>query len=190
MTRERAREEQRGEPERAAGSRAPCASVPRNSSEHATAIVKEYSPASVLVSVPPMMWWSNRMVASPPSLKNRKAVAPTANSARRRPRHADARGRTRTPPIGQQHRPERGDELERDVVRQHDVEQDDEQRGEREVELPGREPRVGVVATSPRPATAAGGRGGTRGTTRARRCRRRSAVVLRNSSRGCSSMKM
>ena len=28
-----------------------------------------------------MMWWSYRMVASPPSLKNRKAVAPTANSA-------------------------------------------------------------------------------------------------------------
>ena len=28
-----------------------------------------------------MMWWSYRMVASPPSLKNTKAVAPTAKNA-------------------------------------------------------------------------------------------------------------
>ncbi len=57
------------------------ASVPRKNSANAIAIVNEYSPASVLVSVPPMMWWSNVIVASPPSLKNRKAVAPTAKSA-------------------------------------------------------------------------------------------------------------
>ena len=43
--------------------------------------MNENSPASVLASVPPMMWWSNFIVASPPSLKNRKHVTATANSA-------------------------------------------------------------------------------------------------------------
>ena len=42
--------------------------------------MNENSPARVLASVPPMMWKSNVMVASPPSLKNRNAVAATANS--------------------------------------------------------------------------------------------------------------
>ena len=41
--------------------------------------MNEYSPAKVLASVPPMMWRSNVIVESPPSLKNRKAVAATAS---------------------------------------------------------------------------------------------------------------
>ena len=56
------------------------ASVPRKNNDNANAIMNEYSPANVLASVPPMMWKSNVMVASPPSLKYMKAVAPTANS--------------------------------------------------------------------------------------------------------------
>ena len=56
------------------------ASVPRKKSASANASMNENSPARVLASVPPMMWKSNVMVASPPSLKNMNAVAATANS--------------------------------------------------------------------------------------------------------------
>ena len=56
------------------------ASVPRKNSDIANAIMNENSPAKVLASVPPMMWRSNVMVESPPSLKNMKAVAATANN--------------------------------------------------------------------------------------------------------------
>ena len=69
----------------------------------------------------------------------------TANSGAARTRARGCRGRTRTRRPGSSDRAERGDELERDVVRQDDVEDDDQQRGEREVELPRREAGVEVV---------------------------------------------
>ncbi len=55
------------------------ANVPRKKSDSASAIMNENSPASVLGRLPPMMWKSNVMVASPPSLKNRKPVAASAS---------------------------------------------------------------------------------------------------------------
>src|SRR6476661_6445984 len=45
---------------------------------------------------------------------------------------------------GEHDRTERGDELERDVVGQDQIGQHDQERREREVELPGREPREPV----------------------------------------------
>ena len=80
-------------------------------------------------------------------------MAATANSAGAGPRRADAATRTRTPRPGAATGPERGDELERDVVREDDVEDDDQQRGEREVELPGREARRSSRATTRRGAS-------------------------------------
>ena len=53
--------------------------MPKKKSDSASAIMNEYSPASVLGKFPPMMWKSNVMVESPPPLKNRKPVAATAS---------------------------------------------------------------------------------------------------------------
>src|SRR5262249_17628463 len=66
--------------------RSAVAKVPKKSSANAIAIVNEYSPASVLASVPPMMRWLNAIVVAadddPGSpVKNNNAVDAIANAA-------------------------------------------------------------------------------------------------------------
>ena len=120
------------------------ASAPRNPRASARASENEYSPARALTIGPPMMRWLNWIVASwvpgdaVTPLKNRKRVVETAKSSGPGRRTFSPRPN----PYGaqrHQHETDRRDQLERDVVRHHEVEEHRQQRRHREVELAGRE---------------------------------------------------
>ena len=160
MTGERGREQHRGEPQRAA----PVERARQRAQEEQREREREHE--RVLARER-----AREGAAHDVQVERLRGVAAVLEVEERGRAHRDhRRGGTRRAQAAQEHvgpdrqqqRPERGDELERDVVGQDDVEGDDQQRREREVELPGREARVvvgGPAGESPRQQVVAQERG-------------------------------